>query len=153
MLKRVDVAVAGGGDELLTNSSVPTNTQMLPGESAPIGGQYPIQVADADGRTVYLVTSVGNYKYLGRLDVEFDGNGEVASFNAQSSYPRRVIPTSDAATALGVSDAVAMDAGIVSSVNDPVQQCLQDLENTAIARTEVSLNVSRASVRGSESNA
>ncbi len=154
MLKHVDIAVAGGGDDLLINTSVPTDTQLLPGEDPEdIAGEYPTQLTDADGRTVYLVTGVGNYKYLGQLDVAFDGNGEVASFNTETSYPRRVIPTSDVATTLGLTDTVAMDAGIISSVNEPIEQCLQDLETTPIARTEVLLDVSRTAVRGTESNA
>ena len=153
MLSKVDIAVAGGGDELLVSPSLSTTMQLLPGESSSPAGDYPKSVADKDGRTVYLVTSKGNYKYLGRLDATFDATGEVTSINSQTSYPRRVIPTSDAATTLGVSDAVAMDADIVSSVNAPVQQCLQDLETTAIARTEVLLDVSRSAVRSQESNA
>ena len=79
LLRGVDIAVAGGGDELLASTTVPTTTQLLPGESAPIAGEYPLQEQDAAGRTVYIVTTAGNYKYLGRLDVEFNDAGEVAS--------------------------------------------------------------------------
>lgn len=151
LLSRVDIAVAGGGDELLVNSSVPTDTQLLPGEAAPIVDEYPVRVTDATSRTVYLVTTAGNYKYLGRLDVEFDAAGEIASFDAQQSYPRRVIPESATATTLGLDDAVMMDAGIVETVNEPVEACLEGLAEP-IARTEVALDVSRNSVRSRESN-
>lgn len=152
MLRRVDVAVAGGGDELLVNPDVMTATQLLPGELAPIEGPYPILETDADGRTVPIVTTAGNYKYLGRLDVAFDASGEVSSVVTETSYPRRVIPESDTATDLGLTDAVPMDPGIVATVNEPVEACLDALAEP-ILRSEVLLDVSRAAVRGMESNA
>lgn len=151
-LSRVDVAVAGGGGELLASTTVPTTTQLLPGEAAPIQDTYPIEQQDADGRTVYIVTTSGNYKYLGRIDVEFDADGEVAEVLRESSYPRRVLPDSDAAETLGLTDTVAPDPGIVSSVIEPVQACLAEFATTVVARTEIDLDVSRAGVRGGESN-
>lgn len=152
MLRRVDIAVAGGGDELLVNSSVPTMTQLLPGEMAPIAGEYPLEEQDADGRTVYIVTTAGNYKYLGRLDVEFDAEGEVSRVITDTSYPRRVIPESDVATDLGLTDAVPMDPGIVADVNQPLEACLAALDEP-IVRSEVLLDVSRNTARSRESNA
>ena len=151
-LSRVDVAVAGGGGELLASTAVPTTTQLLPGEAAPIQDTYPIEQEDADGRTVYIVTTSGNYKYLGRIDVQFDANGEVANVLRDTSYPRRVIPQSEAATTLGLDDAVAPDPGIVSSVIEPVKACLDTFANTVVARTEVNIDVSRAGARSRESN-
>ncbi len=149
-LQRVDLVVAGGGDELLVNTTVQTTTQLLPGETAPIEDDYPVEVQDADNRTVYIVTTTGNYKYLGRLDATFDANGEVTGFIATESYPRRVIPTSQVATDLGLTDAVTQDAGIVSSVITPVQTCLDELAEP-IFGSEVLLDVSRGG-RGEETN-
>jgi 2',3'-cyclic-nucleotide 2'-phosphodiesterase / 3'-nucleotidase / 5'-nucleotidase len=151
-LSRVDLAVAGGGDELLASTSVPTTTQLLPGEAAPIAGSYPLEVGDADGRTVYVVTTAGNYKYLGRLDVEFDAEGEVSDIVEATSYPRRVIPESATATTLGLTNAVPPDPGIVSTVIEPVQECLAEFANTVVATSEVNLDVSRNGVRSTESN-
>jgi 5'-nucleotidase len=155
LLSRIDVAVAGGGDELLLNPDAPLteDRQKLPGEAAPVAGTYPLPATDLDGRTVPFVTTAGNYKYLGRIDVEFDANGEVEQVLNESSYPRRVIPQSDAAAALGIADAVAKDPGIVQTVEQPVQACLSELGQTTVATTEVLLDVSRAGVRGQETNA
>jgi len=153
LLTGVDIAVAGGGDELLLSSAVPTQTQLLPGEAQTSAGAYPVQVTDATSRTVYVVTTAGNYKYMGRLDVEFDGQGEVTRVITETSYSRRVIPTSATATALGLADAVTQEAGMVASVDAPVQACLNDLAATPVARSEVLLDVSRNSVRGHEANA
>lgn len=151
LLDRVDVAVAGGGDELLVNQSQDQEMQLLPGEQAPIQGDYPTVVQDASGRNVYLVTTAGNYKYLGRLDVVFDAGGEVTTFNDETSYPRRVIPQSDASERMGLEDAVVKDPGIVETVEVPVTACLEEFDEP-IARTEIPLDVSRNTVRGAESN-
>lgn len=157
LLRNVDIAVAGGGDDLLINNPA----TLLPGDSpASIQGPYPIVETDADGKPVYIVTTSGNYKYLGRIDATFDSAGAVVNINAQESFPRRVVPAGAGATALGISDAVTPDAAIVSSVNTPVAACLAAL-NTPIARTEVPLNVSQigipsqpgVGVRNAETNA
>ncbi|MGK2965130.1 MAG: bifunctional metallophosphatase/5'-nucleotidase, partial [Tepidiformaceae bacterium] len=153
MLSGIDIAVAGGGDELLTSPALADEAQLLPGEQAPIAGEYPFEVIDADGRTVYVVTTAGNYKYLGRLDVEFDDDGEVSEIIAEMSYPRRIIPASAEATGLGLADVVTPDAGVQSSVVDPIEDCVAELGETAVATTEVLLDVSRDTVRGKESNA
>lgn len=152
LLSRVDIAVAGGGDELLTNPTIPDTIELLPGEQAPSVGNYPFEQADADGRTVYIVTTAGNYKYLGRLDVVFGADGEIATIDTDNSYPRRVIPTSDVATQLGLTDAVTPDAGIVATVVEPVEACLDVFAQTTVITTEIPLDVSRNTVRGAESN-
>lgn len=156
LLRGVDIAVGGGGDEILVNnnSSVPVADQLLPGEDTPVG-DYPTPVSDADGETVYLVTAKGNYKYVGRLDVNFDTDGNIISIDNDESYPRRVIPdTNDPGVlaGLGVTDAVTPDAGLITSVVEPVETCLADFSNEIIANLEVTLDAARTSVRAKESN-
>lgn len=156
LLRNVDITVAGGGDELLANDPA----TLLPGEQAGILGPYPLVETDADGQPVYIVTTAGNYKYLGRIDATFDNNGRVVSINAEASFPRRVVPTSAAATALGITDAVSPDPGITATVITPVQACLAALSQP-LARSEVPLNVSQGGiasqpgvgVRNAETNA
>lgn len=155
-LSGVDVAVGGGGDEVLVNPTLPEEDQLLPGEDSTIFGDYPYEVEDKDGNTVYLVTTKGNYKYLGRLDIEFDDDGVVTSILTDSSYPRRNIPdtaeNADAITALGVTDVSELDAAIVSSVIEPVLECTEGFQNTILAYSEVVLDVSRNGNRGREAN-
>lgn len=151
-LRGVDIAVAGGGDELLVNSSLTTTVQLLPGEAQAIQGEYPTTVEDAEGRTVYVVTTAGNYKYVGRLDVEFNDLGEVTRVISDTSYPRPVIPTSDLATTLSLTNTVTPDPAIVSSVNEPLNACLA-ARAVPIIGSEVPLDVSRDTVRRLESNA
>jgi 2',3'-cyclic-nucleotide 2'-phosphodiesterase / 3'-nucleotidase / 5'-nucleotidase len=151
LLRGVDLLVGGGGDELLVNPDVPLEEQLLPGESAPIGRDYPIQTLDAEGNTVYIVTTAGNYKYLGRIVAVFDGKGQISEIVNHQTFPRRVIPKSDAAAQLGITDAVEPDPAIVENVIEPVEACLEELQNPIIG-TEVPLDVSRAGSRGRETN-
>ena len=150
-LSGIDVVVSGGGDELLLNPDVDETMQKLPGETVETKGEYPMEVTDKDGNTVYVVTGPGNYKYLGRMDVVFDDNGEVSSVVSDKSYPRRVMPNSDIASALGVTDVVTPDKKIMETVIEPIQPCL-DKYQSPVAGTEVLLDVSKPGVRSKETN-
>ncbi|MDQ3552857.1 MAG: choice-of-anchor I family protein [Chloroflexota bacterium] len=162
LLDGVDIAVAGGGDELLANPAIPDNEELLPGETQAVAGTYPLQQTDAAGRTVYIVTTAGNYKYLGRLDATFDAEGEVVAIDAQRSFPRRVIPAEQSGSQigdLGIEDEVGSDAGLIETVVEPVQACLAEFAATPVARSEVVINVARGSgspyslgVRSGETN-
>jgi 5'-nucleotidase len=162
LLTGVDIAVAGGGDELLASDAVAQELQLLPGEQQEIHGTYPILGTDADGRTVPIVTTAGNYRYVGRLDVAFDANGEVREVLVDTSYPRRVIPESQDGNQildLGITDAVPVTQDAITQVVEPVQACLETFATTPIARSEVLLNVARGAtdpfdlgVRSAETN-
>ena len=123
LLKNVDVAIAGGGDDLLTSPDVAESIQLIPGEGKPVG-KYPEMVKDANKVDVPLITTKGNYNYLGRFDVSFSGDGKVVSYNKSTSYPRRVIPTSPISRALGIKDSVSPDITIVNAVEKPLSTCL-----------------------------
>ena len=155
LLKNVDVAIAGGGDDLLTSPDVAESTQLIPGEGKPVG-KYPEMVKDADGVDVPLITTKGNYSYLGRFDVRFDAEGKVSSYNKTTSYPRRVIPSSSVSKALGVSDTVTPDARIVSAVEVPLKSCLAGFAKP-IASSQIVFATDRGSatvlgVRTAETN-
>jgi len=155
LLKGVDLAVAGGGDELLQAPNIANDLELIPGESAPVG-VYPTSLVDAEGKFVPLVTTSGNYKYLGRIDVNFDAKGKMLSFDSTSSYPRRVVPESGIAKTLQITDAVLPNQKIVDLVEKPLQSCLSQF-SSAIARSEVVFNTDRGSatvlgVRTAETN-
>ncbi len=145
-LRDVDVAIAGGGDELLANPGNP----LVPGDAVsvdPTTGQpfgYPIQVADSTGRTVPVVTTAGDYKYIGRLTVTFDGDGAVTAVDPGSG-PVRVSGVE--------ADAVAPDPAVQADVVDPVTAFNADLAATVLAQSEVALEGRREpGVRTQETN-
>jgi 5'-nucleotidase len=155
LLKGVDVAVAGGGDELLQSTSIDDAMELIPGESKPVG-EYPTMLTDQDGIEVPLVTTSGNYKYLGRADLIFDSKGNLLVVDPLTTYPRRVIPTSPVATAAGVTDAVTQKASITGSVDKPLADCLSGF-TAPIAASNTVFNTDRGSatvlgVRTAETN-
>ncbi|PPK88175.1 putative secreted protein (Por secretion system target) [Neolewinella xylanilytica] len=131
-LTGVDIIIAGGGDELLTND--PANA--LGGLE--VDDTYPIDTLDADGNTVYVVTTPGEYRYVGNLIVEFDGDGNVMAIAERSD----VIPVTGSAP---VDAAVAM-------LEDSVVRYNASLASNIVAITEVDLNGLRADVRTMETN-
>jgi 5'-nucleotidase len=146
MLSDIDVAIAGGGDELLANEG----DLLVPGDARaidPATGQpfsYPVAATDADGAFVPIVTTAGDYKYVGRLVVNFDKSGEVLGVDDLSG-PVRVS---------GVApDAVEPDAQIQQLVVDPVNAFIANLAETVIGQSEVALEGRRdPGVRTEETN-
>jgi 5'-nucleotidase len=155
-LRGVDVAVAGGGDDLLANPSIPNGVQLLPGSSVPVGA-YPTMVMSRNTVQVPMVTTPGNYQYVGRLDVTFDKAGRVVSYNEKTSYPRRVVVKNDASVTLGVTDAVVPDAQIVKDVQGPLESGCLAGQKQPFASSQIVFNTQRGSattpgVRTQETN-
>lgn len=145
MLSEVDVVIAGGGDELLANDDdllVPGDRRAEDPDGEPLG--YPLLAENADGADVPVVTTAGDYKYVGRLVVNFDRDGKVLSTD-ESSGPVRVS---------GVApDAVEPDPWIQANVVEPVTDYVEDLTENVIAQSEVALEGRRdPGVRTQETN-
>ena len=140
-LSGIDVMIAGGGDELLANPDDPLLPSDGPGD---IFGPYPIIATNADGADVPVVTTSGQYGYLGKLVVEFDADGNVVAVD-DSSGPLRVVSE---AFADGVKENRKMNRKVV----DPVADFVAGLATTVIAQTEVELDGIRANVRSMETN-
>lgn len=134
-LTGVDVHISGGGGELLANDG-----DALIGDDTS-DGAYPRTVTDPDGRTVYVLSTGGDYKYIGRLRVEFDAAGEITSIDPISG-PVRVAET----------DGITADATVQADVVDPVVAYVEGLATTFIADLEVELDGRRPEIRGRETN-
>jgi 5'-nucleotidase len=145
MLRDVDVAIAGGGDELLAAD----DDLLVPGDSIsvdPVTGEklrYPLYVPDATGQAIPVVTTAGDYKYIGRLVVNFDKRGRVISVD-DSSGPVRVS---------GVApDAVQPDQKLLRQVVEPVVAYTEGLSANVLAQSEVPLDGARPNIRQVETN-
>ncbi|MEM8585498.1 MAG: choice-of-anchor I family protein, partial [Bacteroidota bacterium] len=132
-LTDLDVIIAGGGDELLTNDPVLNELGGLTQSDV-----YPIRVANPLGDSVYVVTTPGEYRYVGNLVVEFDEDGEIFAIGEESD----VIP---------VVGEIEGDPEVAAIV-DSIQAYNEDLANNVIAITEPALDGLRASVRTMETN-
>jgi 5'-nucleotidase len=137
-LTGVDVAIAGGGDELLANPG----DRLVP-EDQETYGSYPVTAKDADGRDVPVITTAGSYKYLGRLTVRFDGEGNVVE---AAGGPIRVAGGDQ-------PDAVAPNPEIERLVSAPVQAFVDELAKEVLGTSEVALDGRRSpGVRTGETN-
>jgi 5'-nucleotidase len=138
-LSGVDVMIAGGGDEVLANP----DDLLVPGDEP--DGPYPLYAVGADGTVIPVVTTAGNYKYVGRLIVHFDENGTVRSV-AKESGPVRVAGGDN-------PDAVAPDPQVQEQVVEPVQAYVEALASNVVATSEVALDGRRGpGVRTEETN-
>lgn len=137
-LKGVDAVVGAGGGEILADRG----DRLVPGDEAERG--FPLYADDANGNRVPVVTTTGDYKYVGRLVLNFDHRGEVLGVDEAETGPVRVS---------GVGpDAVHGDEKIRSEVEQPVAQHLEKLAETTVATSEVPLDGVRGDVRTRETN-
>lgn len=101
-------------------------------------------VADSTGAEVPIVTAGSDYKYVGRLVVNFDRQGNVTSV-ADRSAPVRVSGVGD--------DAVEPHPDVHEEVHQPVEAYVADLAETTAATAEVGLDGRRdPGVRTQETN-
>jgi 5'-nucleotidase len=148
-LRGVDVLVAGGGDELLWNPGqllVPDDAIDANSDGTPDAryGPYPVLENDADGRTLPIVTTRGDYRYVGRLMVDFDAQGNVVAIDPASG-PVRVAGTAQ-------PDGVAEDAFVKANVTDPVAASVAGLAANVIATSQVALDGRTSVIRSVETN-
>lgn len=124
-LRNVDVVIAGGGDELLANA----DDVLIPGTGAPVG-PYPVLENDSTGASVPIVTTQGEYRYVGRLTATFDGQGRLTSIDDPRSGPVRV------SAKTGDPDMVAPNAFLQREVVEPLTRFSAELAARIIGSTD-----------------
>ncbi|MGI9612080.1 MAG: bifunctional metallophosphatase/5'-nucleotidase [Acidimicrobiales bacterium] len=139
-LRDVDVVIGGGGDEILADEGDP----LFPGDEDDIFGTYPQVAMDADGVEVPIVTTPGNYRYVGALQVTFDRDGDVIGWDSDDSGIKLV--TSDG------PGAVRPNRWQQRRVEAPVAAFVEDLANQIVGSSEIDLDCERTEVRGVETN-
>lgn len=147
-LRGVDVAIAGGGDEILANPGTP----LVPGDTAV--GPYPattfnsMNIRDADGNDVPVVSTGGNYKYAGVLNVEFDADGNIVGLNGD---PIRIIANDSPLLEEGETG-FGKDSTVEATVEAPVQAGVAVLDEQKIGSTRDPLDGRRSQIRLKETN-
>lgn len=142
LLRHVDIFIAGGGSDLLLNPRKGlANTPLVPGDAprASFPTEYPTVVRDADGRAVLLVTTDGNYKYVGRLIAGFDKDGEIVDVGEESG-PVRVADAT-------IPGGVARDAAVAADVDAPVSAYVDALAQQVLGQAEVPLDARTSVIR------
>ncbi|WP_420394414.1 5'-nucleotidase C-terminal domain-containing protein [Acuticoccus sp.] len=152
LLRGVDIVIAGGSDTILADG----DDRLREGDEA--AGPYPILTQDADGNDVAIVSTDGQYTYVGRLIVEFDAGGNlIASSIGNESGP----VATDEAGVLAVTGAATLDEAISGSTSGSQVRALVNTIQEAVLETsrsnffgeqEVPLNGEREDVRTQETN-
>lgn len=128
-LSGVDAMVAGGGHEVMAGEddvlAPGDEVTTHPGTGEPLA--YPLITQNADGADVPIVTAGSDYKYVGRLVVNFDADGELVSI-------------SDRSGPVVVDDSVEPDPRVQEEVTEPVADHVAELAETEVARSDVALD-------------
>lgn len=140
-LSGVDIIIAGGSNTLLADS----NDVLRPGDAA--AGNYPEQYTAPTGEPVLVVNTDGDYKYLGRLVVDFDHNGHILTDSLDESVNGAWAATADTVNQLG---AVANQS--VTTIADAISAILAERDGNIIGKTSVYLDGRRNQVRTQETN-
>ncbi len=151
LLNGVDVIIAGGSDAILANSGNRLNAGDTPYKG------YPILTENADGDTCAIVSTDGEYSYVGRLVIGFDANGKVvpSSIDPAESYPY----VSDSAMVdqvWGGFNNAFLDpnskASLVDTITSAVTGVVTLKDGNIVGSTDVFLQGERSSVRTQETN-
>ena len=140
-LRSVDIIVTGGSNTRLVDE----NDRLRVGDTEQ--GNYPLFTTDADRNPVAVVSNNGNYKYLGRLVVDFDHHGVIIP----DSYNPNV-GGSYATDAQGVADLGGLVNPEIQAIVDSLQDVVVQQESNFFGVSSVYLNGDRNSVRRQETN-
>lgn len=127
-LTGIDAIVAGGGHEVMAGEGdalVPDDEVTVhPGTGEPLS--YPLLAQNPEGTEVPIVTAGSNYKYVGRLVINFDADGDIVSLGDRSGP-------------VVVDGSVEPDTGVDAQVTKPVSEYVDELAETDVAQSEVAL--------------
>ena len=141
LLEGVDIIVAGGSNTILTDE---TDRLWIEDESA---GEYPLVFTPEGREPVLVVNTGGDYRYLGRLVVDFNARGHI--------LPESVNPHVSGAYATERREGqpfAGRPIPQVSLIADSLRVVLGGRDANIYGRTDVYLDGRRESVRTQETN-
>ncbi len=149
LLDGVDVIIAGGSDTILADET----DVLRPGDTS--GGGYPFLTQDASGNPVAIVSTAGEYSYLGRLVVEFDENGVIDTDSIDAAISGAFATTDEVVASVADGEdlfAEGTKAAQVRELTDAVTGIVIEKDSNVFGLTDVYLNGERADVRTQETN-
>lgn len=152
LLDGVDVIIAGGSDTLLADST----DVLRPGDVA--AGDYPFETTDASGNPVLVVSTDGEYSYLGRLVLEFDADGNIITDSIDPAVSGAYATTDEVVNTVygttDIGDAIASSdkATNVQQLTDAVSDVVATQDGNVFGLSEVFIDGRRESVRTEETN-
>jgi len=148
-LSGVDIVIAGGSDTLLADE---TDT-LRPGDEAE--DSYPLLTENADGDPAAIVSTDGEYSYVGRLVAEFDANGVLIPESIDPEVSG-TFATTDAVVneVAGATDLFAegTKGAEVQTLVESVETIVNEQDGNVFGQTEVFIDGRREEVRTEETN-
>lgn len=149
-LKDVDIIIAGGSHTPLLDNNDVARTD---GGNSALQG-YPILRKDGNGQDVLVLNTDANYRYLGRLVVEFNDQGIIDTTKLNAA-----INGAFAADEAGVDRVYGSDinprekanANVVV-ISDGLKNIISNKDNNIAGQTQFFLNGTRSDVRTQETN-
>jgi len=152
LLRGVDVAIAGGSDTIVADSS----DRLRPGDTAGVS-PYPFLTTNADGDPAAIVSTDGEYSYVGRLVAEFDPNGVLIPGsidpNVSGSYATDIEGVNAVWNAVAPGQdpfAAGTKANLVQRLTQPVEAVVTATDSQVFGATNVFIEGRREEVRTEE---
>jgi len=142
LLEGVDIIVGGGSNTILADSTA----RLRPGDTA--AGTYPLSFTSAAGEPILLVNTDGNYRYLGRLVLEFDEDGVILPDSIDPLESGAYAADEQGVADLGDPEPIAEVVELTEAVSD----VLVARESNQFGQTLVYLDGRRSEVRTEETN-
>ncbi len=141
-IKDVDIIIAGGSNTLLADET----DRLHSGDTAE--RPYPILTQSASGEPIAIVGTDGNYRYVGRLVVDFDASGVLVAESIDATVSGAFVTD-----AQGVVDTGnAAPAARVVEITEAVRGVVTAKDGNIFGQTSVYLNGNRGSIRTEETN-
>lgn len=140
-LEGVDIIVGGGSNTILANNGDTLR------DSDNAADDYPLIFTSPASEPVLLVNTDADYKYLGRLLVNFDSEGVIITDSIDNSESGAWASIDSI-----VSQQGATPISGVTAVADVIRTILAELDGTGYGITEVFLDGRREFVRSRETN-
>ena len=141
-LTDVDIIIAGGSNTLLADAT----DRLHPGDTA--DRSYPIMTQSATGEPIAIVGTDGNYRYVGRLVVEFDAAGLLIPESINAAISGAFVTDAQGVIDTGNAEPAAR----VVEITEAIRNVVLEKDGNIFGQTGVYLNGNRGSVRTEETN-
>lgn len=146
LLDGVDIIVAGGSNTRMGDSNDPLFSNSLANDPS-FDETYPYLTTDASGDPVAVVNVDGDYKYLGRLVVEFDADGKINTGSIDQNVSGVYASIASNVTAVGGTPNAK-----ITEVRDSVLSVINKQYQNIVGYSSVYLDGRRSQVRTQETN-
>lgn len=134
-LENVDIIVAGGSNTRLTDE----NDRLRDGDSSQ--GEYPQFVTNAGGTDTVVVNTDGSYKYVGRLVIEFDDEGNINADSYDAEVSGAYATDGQGVADLGAEDLADAE---IQEIVDAIEAQIVATESNVFGVSNVFLNGNRS---------